>query len=69
MSSLLNSIIVLLLLLSKNFAMMENPIKNEINPISNVTAKLEVIEFIDSNKKIENNKITTNGLKTWFLMI
>lgn len=63
MSSLLNSIAVFLQSLSKNLGSIAEPIKKAINPISNVAAKLEDIEFIDSNKKIENNRITTSGLK------
>ena len=39
-----------------------DPIKNAINPMSNVITKLVEGLFIDKIKKNENNTITINGL-------
>lgn len=63
MSSLLNLTAIFPLSLSKNLGSMVDPIKKAMNAIISVVAKLVVTEFIDSNRNMENNRITINGLK------
>ena len=42
---------------------MIDPMKNPINPISNVTVRLNDGLFNDSSRNTENNKRTISGLK------
>lgn len=61
MSFLLNST-SLMFLFRNLLGIIVDPIKNAINPMSNVITKLVEGLFIDKIKKNENNTITINGL-------
>lgn len=52
-----------MLFLNRYFGIMIDPMKNPINPISNVTVRLNDGLFNDSNRNTENNKRTISGLK------
>lgn len=62
-SFLLNSIAILPSFFRKNLGSTAHPIKKATNPMANVTARLLLTEFKDSNRNTENKKITISGLK------
>ena len=62
-SFLLNSIAILPSFFRKNLGITAHPIKKATNPMANVTARLLLTEFNDSNRNMENKKMTISGLK------